>query len=341
MPIIENIHPFLLADDLYEAWLRQNPAYRKTLFDGKVRAEIQFRAYAKMWERVLTRVAQMHTSTLTCLAFSDTPKFGVIKIIWTLGTTEGFTILSGQVIAETPWGVRYRSASELTIGAGEAPGASRTIVVGAEFDGIEGLNAQRDVSVFSIPFDLCDELAGILWETGVTETAKQEFVDGIKADEITVEGAGDFFSGIPTLDLIASEKGLPKAENESDPQLRRRLKRLPRTVTRDNILEEINDYLSAFGVEATMIEGFEHGITVGDWVVGEGFTAAPLSFCIVIPNLDSLIEDGIIVSEWIVGESFTGDDTAVVDGILAAVDEIVQKAKLGGICAVIIQEEAP
>lgn len=342
MPIIENIHPFLTADDLYEAWLRQNPAYRKSLFDGKVRAEIQFRAYAKIWERVMLRVFQFHTATLTCKAFGALKTSIGIQITWTQGTTEGFTIKSGQILVETPWGVRYRTTEDLTIGAAEAPNVTRIVGVESEFSGFEYVVAQRDVNEFAIPLDLCDELAGISWDVGVTETAKQEFIDGIKADEITVTGVPPTVAGaLGTLDLIASEKGLPRAPDEGDLSLRKRLKRLPRTVTRQNILDEVNDVLAPFGVSALMVEGFEQGLSVGEWVVGDDFTASPASFCIIVPNLDSLIEDGIIVSEWIVGESFTGDDTSVVDGILAAVDEVVQKAKLGGVCAVVIQQEAP
>ena len=342
MPIIENIHPLLTADDLYVAWLRQNPAYRKSLFDGKTRAEIQFRAYAKIWERVMVRVFQFHQGTLTCSATGALKTSIGILITWTQGTTEGFTIKSGQVLVETPWGVRYLTTEELTIGAGEAANVTRTLGVQSEFSGFEYVVANRDVSEFAIPLDLCDELAGILWADAVTETAKQEFIDGIKAGEITVTGTPPLVAGaIGTLDLIASGKGLPRAPDEGDLSLRKRLKRLPRTVTRQNILDEVNDVLAPFGVVAIMIEGFEHGLTVGEWVVGDDFTAAPRSFCIVVPNLDSLIEDGIIVSEWIVGESFVGDDTSVVDGILAAVDEVIQKAKLGGVCAVVIQEEAP
>lgn len=342
MPIIENIHPFLFKEDLYDAWLRQNPSYRKTLFDGKTRAEIQFRAYAKIWERVLVRVAQMHSAALTCEATGAINAFGTIEITWSQGTSEGFTIKAGQILVRTPWGVRYQTQQDLTIGASEAPGTTRTLGAVSEWSGIEPLVDGRDVNTFAIPLDLCDELAGILWDVGVTETAKQEFIDGIKAGEITVTGTTSFAGTIGSLDLIASGKGLPRAADESDKSLRRRLKRLPRTVTRQNIVDEVNDILAPFGAIGLMVEGFQGGLSVGEWVVGDDSTSSPRSFFIFItPNLDSLIEVGIVVDDWIVGETFVGDDTSVLDGILAAVDDVVQKSKLGGICAVVIHREAP
>lgn len=341
MPIIENISPLLTEDDLYALWLRVNPPYRRSQFDGLPIGEIPFRAFAAIWARVMKRVDEMEMSALTCKATGASFADGRVTITWSTGTTEGFTINEGQILVQTPWRVRYRTTEPFSVAAGSPPGTTVDVIVQSEWSGHEANVEARDVNQFAIPFpDLCDALDGIVWATGVTETAKQEFIDGIESGEITVLASTDLTGGsLATLDLIASEKGLPRGENESDESLRIRLKRLPRTVTRHNIMAEVNDYLESLGIDsATMFEWFEGGIIVGEWVVGEGASTAPPSFCIVIPNLSEYVEDGIIVDEWIVGEDHPGDDTSSKDGIIQGLRELVDRIKLGGVCATIIEE---
>ena len=182
----------------------------------------------------------------------------------------------------------------------------------------------------------------ITWSDDTSDAGKAEFLAGVADGTITLTAQGDLTGGaIGTLDLIASEKGLPRAEDETDAQLRRRIKRLPLTVTRANILQAINEVLAPYGVTATMVEWFEGGLIVGEWIGGEGHPTGAPSFCILIPSLKILLlEQGTVVADdWIVGDDYVGEDYTAINGVINAVQAVVDRAKLGGVCGVVVMEE--
>jgi hypothetical protein len=342
MPIIQNIHSVLTADDFYDLWLRLCTPYRKAQFDGRPHAEIPFRASAAQMARVMQRVHELHESVFTCSATGPQKATGTVEIEWTLGTTDIQGIREGQILFETPWGPRYRSTEDFEVGAG-AP-ANTTVIIGiaAEWTGFLWNVAERDLSRWAVPLpESCDEFGGITWSDDTTDAGKIEFLDGIADGSITLAAQDDLTGGaIGTLDLIATEKGLPRAEDESDVQLRRRVKRLPLTVTRTNIMLAVNEELAEFNVEATMVEWFESGWVIGEGVIGDDHFSGPPSFCIVVPNLEALlVDEGFVINDGIISEDHIGDDTSLLDGLLGSLQEIVDRAKLGGVCGVVVMED--
>lgn len=342
MPITNNIHPQLTKDELFELWLQLCSPYRQAMFLGRPHAEIPFRAMAAMMERTMQRVAELHNGCLTSLATGPQRATGSVVIEWTNGTTLLQGVDEGAILFKAPWGPRYRITSGFEVAAASPAGTTVTIGIEAEWSGFLYNIDARDLSQWAVPLDgSCDPYGGIEYSDATTDAAKSEFLDGIADGSITIAAQGAITGGaIGTLDMIGAEKGLPRAEDESDADYRRRLLRLPLTVTPANVLEAVNEALAPYGVEATLSEWFDDAFVVGEWVVGEGTPAGPPVFCIIVPNLDELIDAGLVVSEWVVGDDFVGDDTSALDGLLNSIQAIVDRAKLGGACGRVIMEEA-
>jgi hypothetical protein len=342
MPIVENIHPELNEEQLFQLWLKLCPPYRQAMFLGRPHAELPFRGMAKQMQRTMRRVAELHDSVFTALASGPSKATGSVTITWTTGTTDLVGVTEGAILFQAPWGPRYRLTETFEVPAGSPASTQRTVAIAGEWTGFDYNIEARDLSEWAPPLDgTCDPYGGIDYTAATTDAGKTEFLAGIADGSITFTAQADLTGGaIGTLDLLASEKGMPRAENESDDDLRRRLMRLPLTVTPANVLEAINEALAPYGVEATLSEWWEDGLVVGEWVVGEGIVTSPPGFVIIVPNLDHLIDAGLVVSEWVIGEGVLGDDTSALDGLLASLQAIVDRAKVGGTCGRVIMEEA-
>jgi hypothetical protein len=207
---------------------------------------------------------------------------GQIRVVITnTSITGGATIAAGQVFAQTPAGVRFVLLDPFVIPAATA--GSFTLDVEAEFAGVHA----------NVPIPIVSEWAfdpankdSITWSAG-GDTAKNAFIAGIAAGTVYIDDtlAGNMTGGLPgSLDVIAAGRGLPRAEGEPDPILRRRLVRPQDAITPAGIRRAVAE---ALGVDESLVEVSEvwvHGFAWGVSGWGVSPWSAMLWVYILIPS---------------------------------------------------------
>ncbi|MFH1568539.1 MAG: hypothetical protein ABIL09_11135 [Gemmatimonadota bacterium] len=303
-----------------------------------------FSAISRVAAKVLGRIAAGFNAGYILHATGPEYAAATVTVTWTLGTTEAVTVEDGQVICETPWGVQYLLTDALIVGAGAGAPTTRTVGVRAVSPGSEGNVEAEFISEWGLPGGV-SPADHIVWGAGVTATAKTELLDGIDAGTITIAGNTDATGGsLGTLDLLAAERGLPRAAGEIDAALRKRIRQWSKVVTPTAILDAVNEVLRPDGVTATMWEPWDSWFVIGDSDQGAiGDPDHPISrhahFRIEVPNL-GLDVDGFTVGApdaGVIGESPIGTGDTVTEGIIGGLQQQLDRIKAGGVWAVAVE----
>jgi hypothetical protein len=206
---------------------------------------------------------------------------GQIRVVITNNSiTGGATIAAGQAFAQTPAGVRFVLLDPFVIPAA-TPG-SFTLDVEAEFTGVHANVPSPIVNQWA--FDPANK-DSITWSAG-GDPAKNAFISGIAAGTVYIDDtlAGNMVGGLPgSFDVIAAGRGLPRAEGEPDPILKRRLVRPQDAITPAGILRAVSE---ALGVDESLVEVSEvwdHGFAWGVSGWGVSPWSAMLWVYILIP----------------------------------------------------------
>ena len=310
-------------------------------WEGKGGEEV-FSAVAAIAAKISERQAQMMNARYILRATGPQRATGTITVTWTLGTTLAHTLASGQVIAQTRWGVEYRLTEDLVVGAGAAAPTAVTVGVEAVLADFESNVAAVHVDQWALPGGV-NRKENVLWDDAVTtDGAKDEFLAGLDAGEITIAGATAMTGGsMSTLDLIAAGRGKPRALDETDQPLRKRLRKGTLRITPVAILAACNEVLQPYGVTATLWEPWVDGwFTIGSPTAGGiGDSDYPVSrirhFRINVPNLGYSVS-GFVVgdsTQGVIGESDygigIGDTTSA--GVIAGLQQLVDRISLGGV----------
>lgn len=324
-----SVFPQLTQADLFALIQRALPG---ALVDGWTDrdGEEVYQAIARVFSVLHGRDVARAESSYVLTATGPVQATATIKVTWTQGTTLAVEILTGQKIVQTPWGVHYQLTESLAAGAAEAPGYSATVGVEAVWAGIEPGCDEAPVdaeflSEWGLPEGV-DREGEILWDGAVAGAAKTEFLSGVDAGEITIEGVTDATGGKDgTLDLLAAGRGLPRVENEPDSGLRARIRQIPDVLTPGAILAVANAMLEPYGLTATMYEPWDYAFIIGSEssTIGDEDCAItrPRHFIISVPALSTYITDST-------------ERAAFLAGMQASCDRI----KAGGIWGVVYED---
>ena len=261
--------------------------------------------------------------------------------------TYDHALAEGQVVLETRWGVQYVLSEQLTLGKG---GGVASVQLRSLYRTHEANIEQSHLDAWPATLtEGVDPAAEILWgETSpaMTDAAKQEFLDGVDAETITIAATSDATGGrLPMLDLLAQGQGIIPGEDESAAQLADRLRKPVAVHSPDAILDAVNDQLAPFGVVATLEEPWTFAMTWGGLDLGNGSGAwgvAPWGrrgyFIVHVPDF-GFLPDGFAfgVSPWGVHPWGTGDVSyeAFVDGL----QDLVDTLSLAGVKGFVVAEK--
>lgn len=333
--------PPLDADDLLVRARKAAASYAAQGWTGRDGEEL-YRALAEVFAALLARIVDRWEGAYLERATGAISATGALRVTWTAGTTDGVGVATGQVIAKTPWGVTFALAGDLTAGDSEAPSYSQLVDVVSVYGDEEGNLADgAHLREWALPTGPSAK-GSILWVAGQGEDGKDEFLDGVADGSITVAGEGDFVNGsAATLDLIAMGRGLPRAEDEPDDELRRRVRKVPETCTPNAIVEAVELKVRDLGVAVALVEPWDYAWTVGDSELG---TIGDGGICPIDhrPAFVVLLDDVPYADEaWTVGDDplgTIGDPEYAIglghtyhDGIIAGVQALVDEIKGAGI----------
>jgi hypothetical protein len=345
------IHPLpvLEYEDLLEFLLRFLPSH----IDA---GSTTYAAYARQMERVARRVAEYAESVLILQATGESRTEGLARVIRT-DTTERVGFRAGQVFCQTRWGVRYEATADVEFAVGV--NLADNIPIRAELSGFDGNVQPGDIGRWALPTG-GNRKAEIDWLDGVTESAKDTFLaevdlgfDFRQIGEISggawVEGkgGGDPWLGggaLATLDLLGSERGLPRLEGETDIAYRRRIRTLPDVLTPAAIERVVEAYLEGTGATFEFLEPWEYGFAFGadpEGAFGSGgpFVGFP-SFTIIVSGLPyeadgfafEVDPNGAFES----GGPF-GTGAVIHDGIIAGLEDLLRRIRAAGVCSAVVE----
>lgn len=334
--------PRLTASDLYDLVVARLPFHRS--WEGLVGEEVA-RAIAASSARALGRIADRLEGVLTRVATGATRASSTVRVTWAgAGASHDIEISSGQVVAQTPWGVTYRLTEPLVMAATEV---SWDVAVEADWSGWEGDCDARDVSEWSLP-DGVDPAAQLSWGDGVTEAAKVAFLAAISAGDLTLAGRTAPGGGaLATLDLLGAERSIERAEGEPDATYRKRVRALPDVVTPAAILRAVRLALEPWPTAtATLIEPWDYAWAIGDSDLGtigdDGVcpVAALPSFLVMIAGLPYESEGWVVGDDpnGTIGEYPIGVGDTVHDGVLVGLQQLIDQIRAGGVDGRVYEE---
>ncbi len=277
--------PILTPDELFDAAVKALPPLWAERWVGE-NGEAFLRAMAKSLARVAERVAEWSNGRYILQATGPLRAVGSVTVIAVDGTTEPIGLQAGQPIMATFWGIQYRLTADLVFPAASPPATAVEAAVEAVNIGWHGNQLAEHVDVVSLASGV-DPAANILWTPETTEAGKTEFLAGVLAESLTFAATDMTGGSVGTLGLIGSGRGLPRAEGETDADFRRRIRRIPVTVTPDAIIAALNEIVElATGGTVTLKEPWDFGFVVGNATNG-AFGVSPfaraLSFVICVP----------------------------------------------------------
>lgn len=343
--------PTLSDEDFFDFLIRILPQHvTEKLASG---GEESFRAIAKVWERMGQRVLDHAEAGLILQATGVARATGRIRALRT-DTTERIGFRSGQVVAQTRWGVRFRLLEDLEWDA--AVSEADDIDVEAELSGFDGNVEPGDIGRWGLPTGV-DRTSEIAWLDGVTDSAKAtllaevdlgtDFRDFDPAFGAWIEGKsglGNFADGaLATLDLLGAERGLPRIEGETDVQYRKRIRTLPDIVIPAAILRAAVAYLAGTGATVTLEEPWEFGWVVGDDPRGAIFDESPIaglpSFVLMVDGLPFDAEGWAVLDDPLgaIGENPIGVGDPEHDAILAGLQDLVRTIRAAGVCGRVLE----
>lgn len=209
---------------------------------------------------------------------------GTVDVTFTETQVGVATLVSGTVLFQTPWGVRFALNGSLVRSDAQAPGTVTRDVV-AEWAGWDGVVRGRDVTEWAIP-----DLGNVDSLTGLSGAGSQFFIDGVAAGTITFAMSDTTGGRAGTLDVRARGLGMPRAEGEADATLRRRLLVAPDAISPNGIVRAVD---AALGDEvSSLVEygawGFAWGSeTLGGW--GLHGWGRKKSFIVYVPAGSDLV----------------------------------------------------
>lgn len=311
-----------------------------------------YRAYARQFERVMSRVAEAAESVFILQATGSSRATALVEITRT-DTTERVGWREGQLVCQTRWGIRYESAADVEFGVGVD--TLEDVPIRAELSGWDGNVDVRDIARWALPTGV-DRKTQINWLPGVTESAKDTFLAEVDEgfdwrlldptlDAAWIHATTDAAGGsLATLDMLGQERGLMRTEGEVDTVYRRRIRTLPDTVTPAAILRAVETYLEGLGVTVELLEPWEYGFAFGADPEGAFETGGPFvtspSFLILISGLDydavgfafEVDPNGAFETG---GPFETGDP--VHDGVIAGLLDLLRQIKPAGVCTSVLE----
>lgn len=305
-----------------------------------------FSSIAAVAAKISERMAQRYDALYILRATSGSRAAGTITVTWTEGTTEAHTLLAGQVVCGTRWGVEYRLTEDLEVGASAAADTAVTVGVEAVRMDFESNVAAVHVDQWALPAGV-NRKEHISWSEATTDSARDEFLAGLDAGEITVAGATDMEGGaLATLPLIGAGRGKPKAPGEPDATYRERIRKKPDRISPAGILRAVNAVLKPYGVEATIVEPWTCSFTFGDEEHGEiggefGFDRLR-HFHVVVPDLGTSVTGFTIGDEEFgeIGHSRCpiGEGDVECEGVIDGLQGLLDRISAGGVWASVSKE---
>lgn len=311
------------------ALIKENlPPQQVAQWEGEDGEEI-YEAIAAAFALVSQRSTEVTDGALILRATGPVRATTTITVTLLNAPTGTLEILEGQVICKTAWGVTYRLTADLSIAN---PATSATgVAVEAVWPSHEANLPAATIDEWALPSGVNRQTL-IAWGAGTSAADQAAFLSEVDAGTATVLADADATGGrLATLDLIGSERGLPREAGEEDPSYRQRIRAIPDAVTPAGILRRVNAVLQTYGVTATLHEPWDFGWTVGhatNGAIGVSPITRPLHFVIQVPDV------GAFDSGWAVGNATdgvigqdpigVGDEThaGIIDGLQALVDRI-------------------
>lgn len=300
-------------------------------------------AIAKLTEVLSTRWKRLYDDRYYLKSSRGNSATVTVDVTFAAGTYDK-VLAEGQVVLETLWGVQYVLAEQLDM---PLAGGVASVDLRSLFRTHEADIEQSHLNAW--PSELTegvDPAAEILWGDGMSDAAKQEFLDGVDDETITIAATTDAAGGrLPMLDLLAQGHGIIPGADEAAAQLADRLRKPVAVHSPDAILDAVNDQLAPFGVVATLEEPWEYAMAWGsvDMSTGAGaWGVAPWgrrgSFVVVVPDF-GFSPDGFAfgVGAWGVHPWGTGDVSYV--GFVDGLQDLVDTLSLAGVKGFVVAEK--
>ncbi len=333
--------PILTPAELFDAAVKALPPLWADRWVG-ANGEAILRAMGKAGARVAERVAEWSNGRYILQATGPLRATGTVTVTAVDGTTEPIGLRSGQPIMATEWGIQYRLSADLVFPAASPPATDAVATVEAVNIGWHANQLAEHVDVVSLASGV-DPAANILWTPETTEAGKTELLAGILDESFTFTAMDMTGGSVGTLNLIGSGRGLPRAEGETDADFRRRIRRIPVTVTPNAIVAALNEIVElATGGTVTLKEPWDFGFVVGHPVngaIGVSPFARPLSFVVCVPEV-AYTGKGWAVGDPVngaIGVSPIGLSDTVAAGFYAGLQVTLDRLRAGGIWGQIVR----
>lgn len=325
------------AAELYERLTARLDDYQVDVWEGRDGEEF-YRAACAVAAALLARASERLRARYILQATGAQRASASVRITWASSTVDAYGLRAGQVIAKTPWGVRYYLTEAVERAASEAAG-SQDVGIAALWTGFEGNVEAEHISEWALPGGV-DPAAQIAWTAGTGAAGQSEFIAGIASGDITIAGLTDATGGADgTLDLIGIGRALPRSAGEGDAAYRARLRALPDVVTPGAIQRVVNAALEPYGLEATIEEPWDYGFAFGHGAFGHAPPSRPWHFIVAVPSLP-WDPDGFAFGASAFGRDPFGTGDAERAGFYAGLQAQVDQIKAGGIWAAVQEDTA-
>ncbi len=336
---MSSILPELTDDDLLDQQRRIHPPHQVATWDGTPEGAAVYGAIAEVFASVAGSVARSGEARLIMEATGPQRSTCTAKVTFADAIASGrdVAINAGQVIAQTPWGEKFRLAAGFAVTSPQSAGYQVTVSLESVWANGDTNVAAGDISRWALP-DGVDPAGDIDFDLAASDLlGVGAFIVGVGDGSITIAGFTDATGGRDgTLDLIGAGRGVPRVEGETDAAARVRMRSLPDTVTPAAMLRIANRALAPYGLTATFAESHEFAWVVGHatrGVIGSYPTSRRAHFVITVPTLP------VDHPGWVVGQVTRGAigrrpfgtfDTAAA-GFISGLQSSIDGAKLGGV----------
>jgi len=225
-----------------------------------------FRAVARVWETLSARQVDELRAARILVATGPEKATGSVTLALAVRTGPTATVLAGQPLFKTAWGVEYVLAENLVWPALVLTPTTVVVDVEARWAGWEGNVDANLVSEWSIA-DV-NNVESLTWSGLTTEEGQEAFLAAIVSGGVSIVASSQMAGGrMGTLDLLALGAGKPRALDEVNATLRARLRTRVRAVSPGGVRDAVRSMLQTQDV--VIAEPWDWGFAIGVSGIGE------------------------------------------------------------------------